>query len=190
MRQRRPPMDRENAVVPGSMVRRSNCGRCLTAPPKTGSPRKSPVYGERGITIQFLCRDLLWRPLRRVLRLVLVGHPTRGRSIFITTDIAMPPIEVIRLYGLRFKIELSFKQALRVLGVYAYHFWMSSMDKITRGSRTQYLHRKNRDYRDVMLLGGTGRTIATGPPCGVSSPPTTAISRWALSVRASCSTSP
>jgi len=107
----------------------------------------SPVYGERGITIQFLCCDLLWRPLRRVVRLVLVGHPTRGRSIFITTDIAMPPIEIIRLYGLRFKIELSFKQALRVLGVYAYHFWMSSMDKIARGSRTQYLHRKSDRYR-------------------------------------------
>jgi hypothetical protein len=151
---------------------------------------QSPVYGERRITIQFLCRDLLWRSLRRVVRLVLVEHPTRGRSLFITTDIAMPPIEVIRLYGLRFKIELSFKQALRVLGVYAYHFWMSSMDKIARGSRTQYLHRKNRDYRDVMLLGGTARTIATGLPCGVSSPPTTAISRWASSVRASCSTSP
>lgn len=108
---------------------------------------QSPVYGERGITIQFLCRDLLWRPLRRVVRLVLVEHPTRGRSIFIATDIAMPPIEVIRLYGLRFKIELSFKQALRVLGVYAYHFWMSSMDKIARGSRTQYLHRKSDRYR-------------------------------------------
>ena len=27
---------------------------------------------------------------------------------------------VIRLYGLRFKIELSFRQALRVLGVYVY----------------------------------------------------------------------
>ncbi|MCA1851933.1 MAG: IS4 family transposase, partial [Beggiatoa sp.] len=59
----------------------------------------------------------------------------------------MPPIEVIRLYGLRFKIELSFKQALRVLAVYAYHFWMSSMDKIARGSRTQYLHRKSDRYR-------------------------------------------
>jgi len=65
----------------------------------------SPVYGERGITIQFLCRDLLWRPLRRVVRLVLVEHPTRGRSIFIATDIAMPPIEVIRVYGLRLKMS-------------------------------------------------------------------------------------
>ncbi len=107
----------------------------------------SPVYGEHGVTIGFLCRDLLWRPLRRVARLVLVKHPTRGRCIFLTTDVTMPPIEVIRLYGLRFKIELSFKQALRVLGVYAYHFWMTSMDKLARGSRTQYLHRKSDDYR-------------------------------------------
>jgi hypothetical protein len=30
-------------------------------------------------------------------------------------DLALPPIEVIRLYGLRFKIELSFKKAVRVL---------------------------------------------------------------------------
>lgn len=107
----------------------------------------SPVYGEHGVMIRFLCRDLLWRPLRRVVRLVLVAHPTRGRCIFITTDLSMPPIEVIRLYGLRFKIELSFKQALRVVGVYAYHFWMSSMGKLARGSRTQYLHRKSDDYR-------------------------------------------
>lgn len=42
-------------------------------------------------------------PLRTVVRFVLVDHPMRGRSIFITTDLALPPIEVIRLYGLRFK---------------------------------------------------------------------------------------
>jgi len=34
---------------------------------------------------------------------VLVDHPTRGRMILITTDLAMPAIDVIRLYGLRFK---------------------------------------------------------------------------------------
>ena len=83
----------------------------------------SPVYGERDVTLRFLGLDLLWRPLRQLVRFVLVDHPTRGRLIFIATDLSMPPIDIIRLYGLRFKIELSFKQALRVLGVYAYHFW-------------------------------------------------------------------
>jgi hypothetical protein len=35
-------------------------------------------------------------------------------------------VEIIRVYGLRFKIELSFKQALHVIGAYAYHFWMAA----------------------------------------------------------------
>ena len=108
----------------------------------------SPVYGERGVKINFLSLILLWKPLRGSVQFVLVDHPTRGRLIFVTTDLIMPPIEVIRLYGLRFKIELSFKQALRVLGTYAYHFWMRQMDKLSRNSGTQHLHRKSDDYRD------------------------------------------
>jgi hypothetical protein len=107
----------------------------------------SPVYGERDVTIRFLCCDLIWRPLRTTARFVLVDHPQRGRSIFITTDLSLPPIEIIRLYGLRFKIELSFKQALRVLGAYAYHFWMQAMPKIARRSGAQHLHRASEPYR-------------------------------------------
>lgn len=107
----------------------------------------SPVYGERGLTLRFLCLDLLWRPLQQCARFVLVDHPTRGRSIFLSTDVSLPPIDVIRLYGLRFKIELSFKQALRVLGVYAYHFWMRDMSKTARGTGTQHLHHKSDAYR-------------------------------------------
>ncbi len=110
----------------------------------------SPVYGERGVQIRFLSRILLWKPLRGLVQFVLVDHPTRGRLIFVTTDLAMPPIEVIRLYGLRFKIELSFKQAVRVLGTYAYHFWMRQMDKLPRNSGTQYMHRRSDDYRNAV----------------------------------------
>ena len=98
------------------------------------------------------------------MRFVLVDHPTRGRLIFLCTDLMMPAIDIIRLYGLRFKIELSFKQALRVLGVYAYHFWMRTMDKIVRGSGTQHLHRKDDHYRDAVRrkLGAYHRHIQIG----------------------------
>lgn len=34
-----------------------------------------------------------------------------------------------------------------MLGAYAYHFWMSTMTPIRRGSGDQYLHRKSRKYR-------------------------------------------
>jgi hypothetical protein len=111
---------------------------------------ESPVYGEKGVMIRYLCLNLVWRPIRRLARFVLVEHPTRGRTIFLCTDLTLDPITVIRLYGLRFKIELSFKQAVRTLGVYAYHFWMMSMDKLSRRSGDQYLHRKTDSYRDAV----------------------------------------
>jgi hypothetical protein len=124
----------------------------------------SPVYGERGVILRFVCLNLLWRPLRQLVRFVLVDHPTRGRMILISTDLLMPAIDIIRLYGLRFKIELSFKQALRVLGVYAYHFWMRAMPKIPRASGTQYLHHKSDPYRDAVRrkLGAYHRHIQIG----------------------------
>ena len=88
--------------------------------PQSWQEADSPVYGERDVTIRYLCRDLIWRPVRTLMRFVLVEHPTCSRSIFLTADLDLPPIEVICLYGLRFKIELSVKHALRALGSYAY----------------------------------------------------------------------
>jgi hypothetical protein len=110
----------------------------------------SPVYDECGTRLRFLCLDLLWRTLGRSARFVLVDHPGRGRCIFVTTDTRMEPLTVIRLYGLRFKIELSFKQAVRSVGVFAYHFWMRGMRKLTRGSGTQHLHHASDRYREAV----------------------------------------
>jgi hypothetical protein len=110
----------------------------------------SPVYGEVDVMIKYRAVDMIWKPLKRVVRFVLVDHPIRGKSIFMTTDIHLDPIEVIRLYGIRYKIELSFKQALRVVGAFAYHFWMKWMEPVERFSGNQYLHHKPAWYRDAV----------------------------------------
>ena len=110
----------------------------------------SPVYGEKGVILRFRSADLLWRPVGILVRFVVVLHPQRGAILLMCTDLTLPPLDIIRIYGLRFKIEVSFKQALRVIGAYAYHFWMAAMTPLRRVSGNQYLHRKSDAYRDAV----------------------------------------
>lgn len=125
---------------------------------------ESPVYDEQEVKIQLLAVDLVWKPVCRLVRFVLVKHPLRGSIILISTDLSMEPVEVVRLYGLRFKIEVSFKQALRTLGAYAYHFWMRNMKKIKRCSGNQHLHHETEKYRNDVRRKITAyhRHIMTG----------------------------
>jgi len=110
----------------------------------------SPVYGEKNVILQYRVCDLLWRPVGRLVRFVVVIHPTRGRCLLMSTDTSLSAIEIIRLYGLRFKIEHGFKQAVRVIGSFSYHFWMKEMKPLRRWNGNQYLHRESSAYRDAI----------------------------------------
>jgi hypothetical protein len=110
----------------------------------------SPVYGERDVTLQYHLCDLLWRPARRLVRFVAVLHPTRGRCLLMCTDLTLSAADIIRLYGLRFKIEHTFKQAVNQIGTLAYHFWMQRMKPLRRRNGNQYMHREPLDYRDLV----------------------------------------
>jgi hypothetical protein len=107
----------------------------------------SPVYGENNVMVRYRVMDLMWRPVAHLVRFVIVHHPQRGTIFLMSTDLTLEPLQILQLYGYRFKIELGFKQAVHVLGAHDYHFWMADMKPIRRGSGDQYLHRTSDDYR-------------------------------------------
>jgi hypothetical protein len=110
----------------------------------------SPIYGESGVTLRYRTLDLLWRPVGVLVRFVIVKHPTRGSIFLMATDLNLSPLDIIEIYGLRFKIEVSFKHAVRVIGTFAYHFWMAPMIPIGRKSGNQHLHMKTSAYRNAV----------------------------------------
>ncbi len=121
--------------------------KCFASSKSKFQSLASPVYGERNVMIRYLVLDLLWRPAGEMVRFVLVDHPARGRMILLCTDLSQDPADIILQYALRFKIEVSFKQAVHSLGTFGYHFWMADMRPLKRRNGNQYLHRTSEQYR-------------------------------------------
>jgi len=107
----------------------------------------SPVYGEENVMVRYRSLDLLWRAAGRIVRFVIVHHPERGTIFLVSTDLTLQALQILELYGHRFKIELGFRQAVHVLGSYAYHFWMKGMKPTGKSSGNQHLHRATEEYR-------------------------------------------
>jgi hypothetical protein len=93
------------------------------------------LYGKEE-TIEYLCMDLLWgKGLYQLLRFVLVKYGEK-KVILVCTSVALSAEQIIRLYGYRFKIEVTFRTLKQLLCCFGYHFWSVAMPKLNRFGKT------------------------------------------------------
>ena len=89
------------------------------------------LYGKEE-TVEYLCKDLLWGTgLFWLMRFVLVKCGDK-KLILVCTNVSFTPSQILRLYGYRFKIEVTFRTLKQLLCAFGYHFWSVSMPKLKR----------------------------------------------------------
>jgi len=106
--------------------------------------RKARSMGNVGFGFGIVALDLLIKRLGIPVRFVAVIHPVRGRCILMCTDLSLPPLEIIRIYGLRFKIEGLFQTGPPNCRLLCLSLLDEAYDPLRRSSGDQFLHRKLR----------------------------------------------
>lgn len=105
------------------------------------STATATVYGEAK-QVKYLCKDLLWgQKLYRELRFILVSYDNT-RSVLVSTDLKLTPVQIIELYSRRFRIENCFREFKQQIGGFSYHFWTLALGKLN--------HFKKKDEPDQL----------------------------------------
>jgi hypothetical protein len=112
------------------------------------------LYGKEE-TVQYLCKDLLWgSKLYEPLRFVLVKRGEK-KGILVCTNLSLTAEQIIRLYGYRFKIEVTFRTLKQLLNGFAYRFWSTYVPKLNRfakkGEEDPLTEIKNEKERSLIL---------------------------------------
>ncbi len=88
------------------------------------------MYGKKQ-AVSYYCVDLLLgQGLYKKLRFVLVGYDG-AKNILASTGLTLDPVETIEVYCRRFRIETTFREFKRQIGVMAYHFWTKAIPRLS-----------------------------------------------------------
>jgi hypothetical protein len=107
----------------------------------------TPMPNNSQLIIEYCVMNLFWKPLGDFAQFVFVKHPVRGNAVAMSTDLTLNPLEMIFGYSLRFKIEVTFKQAVHQIGAFMYRFWLRTMKPKERKSGDQHLQFSSPDFK-------------------------------------------
>ena len=93
------------------------------------------MYGEKK-DVSFYAIDLLWgQGLYQEIRFVLVRYDGL-KSVLVSTDLSLSPVQIIEIYAHRAKIEESFREFKQTFGGFSYHFWTKALPKLNHCAKS------------------------------------------------------
>lgn len=98
----------------------------LFAPTEECESAEVWLYGQLQ-TVYFQGFEFCWDEPETFVLFVLTQLPSGKRIILLSSDTQLTGAEVIQAYGWRFKIELTFRTLLQLLGGFSYRFWLKAM---------------------------------------------------------------
>ena len=87
------------------------------------------LYG-RPTLVRYQTSELHWDTPYELVQFVWALLPDGKRLLLMTNDLNLTGPEVITAYSWRFKIEVSFRTLVHLLGGFAYRFWLKSLKKM------------------------------------------------------------
>lgn len=88
------------------------------------------VYGTSE-EVSYLAINLLWKPTGSLIRFILC-ESSHGRIILMCSNLDQDPLEALRAYGLRMRVETLFDVMKNLIGAFCCHFWSKQMPKHSR----------------------------------------------------------
>jgi hypothetical protein len=89
------------------------------------------LYGKQE-TVYYQCFCLHWDNANELVLFVLSQLPNGKQLILLSSDITLTGQQVIEAYSWRFKIEVTFRTLVHLLGGFCYRFWLKAMPKASR----------------------------------------------------------
>jgi DDE superfamily endonuclease len=104
------------------------------------------LYGKK-TTVHYQYFELYWDNPNELVLFVLTQLPNGKRLILLSTDTSLTGEQVIEAYSWRFKIEVTFRTLLQLLGGFGYQFWLKSMKSDSRWPKNMILAKHSEDFQ-------------------------------------------
>lgn len=89
------------------------------------------LYGQQ-VIVHYQCFYLHWDSSSDLVLFVLSQLPNGKKLIMLSSDTTLTGQQVIEAYSWRFKIEVTFRTLIHLLGGFCYRFWLKTMPRASR----------------------------------------------------------